>query len=178
MARKLLILASREPIPDRLLGSFVAATHLEDLTEAERLAAAGLLADPDDLLLRNNMAFILATADRVDEADRWYEGIAEADLNRPSRICWLATGGLIAFRRGNENAGRELYQKAMSLADRAGDTDRHALAAAYLAREEVRTSTPGSSDALQRAIGECEDNPAHNVKSLLAKLIRLRKVRM
>jgi Flp pilus assembly protein TadD len=118
-------------------GSYHAAAGADFETGAA-LAAAALKANPEEFLLLNNLAFCLASMSRVDEAERHINKIRTADLSKSDRATYLATKGLIAFRRGDLESGRELY--AQSIASWSDVTNR-TLAIIMLAREELRAHT-------------------------------------
>jgi tetratricopeptide (TPR) repeat protein len=121
--------------------SWVAASGLEDYQTAIAVARIGLAANPDDPILRNNLVFALASSDMVEEADRELELLHIDELAGTDLAVVTATRGLIAYRRGNEELGRDLYTSAISSAS-GPDAERiRATAALLMLREELRAGS-------------------------------------
>jgi tetratricopeptide (TPR) repeat protein len=120
-----------------LLGSYIAVAALSDHKEAARLARAGLVANPHNDLLKNNLAVALAVAGDVAEATRILSTIDHETNNRALRATFLATNGLISYRLGAIDQGRLLYGRAIELLGAPGLQRMRANAALYRAREEL-----------------------------------------
>ena len=69
-----------------------------------------------------------------------------------TQICYYATEGLIYFRRGESNRGRESYEKAIQLARGPKLTKYRARAAINLAREELLAETDREGAVILEAI--------------------------
>jgi tetratricopeptide (TPR) repeat protein len=122
--------------------SYIASTSLEDHVEALRLTEFGLQANPYHPSLLNNKAYSLANLGRLDEAERALAAIAKySDRQKlgPMKPVLLATAGLVCYRRGDPDRGRELYTIAIETAERAANKRLAAKAASFLALEEIRT---------------------------------------
>lgn len=143
---------SDEPYSSRpaILGTFITSVALENYSEAERIARRSLKANPNSQLLLNNLAFALASAGNVEEATKFYNQMDHDQCDEGEKIAWLATGGLLSFRQRNVEDGRFLYQKAIASAK--DDPLRKALAAAFLAREELLAGTPQAPFAYEAAV--------------------------
>ena len=129
-------------------GSFIATTFLDDFTRAEEIARAGLVANPRDFSLLNNLAVALAKSGRERDAASAIARIRPSDLSIDNRIVWLATNGLIQFRLGLLDAGRALYRASI---DEAHANDRNSVrarAAISLAIEELARGTAESTVAV------------------------------
>lgn len=115
-----------------------------------KLARAGLRANPDEFLLNNNLAFCLASAGHVVAAERALGRISEQSLSRHDRATYLATRGLVHYRRGRLIEGRRSYESSISLG-----TDRFSrnLARVMLAREELLAHLPGAGQILETVEG-------------------------
>jgi len=122
--------------------SYLAAVPLGDYDEGARLAQAGLLASPRDPLLLNNLAFCWASAGRLDDAEARFGLIAAEDLMGPHRPALLATRGLLAYRRGRIEEGRDYYRRAGEEARRARSLFLEGMAALYHAREALLAGAP------------------------------------
>ncbi len=125
-----------------MLGSYVAAHCLQSYAESASLAQLGLSANPGDFTLLNNLAFALAHLGRVADARRHFERIHAPSLPPQSHVVWLATNGLLHYREGNPNRGRELYLASIAEASKLNDRKRRALALLFLAIEELGLGTP------------------------------------
>jgi hypothetical protein len=106
-----------EPFSARpaVMGSFVAVAHLGDGRSGEEFSRKGLIANMGTSVLHNNLAVAMAIQGKVDEATRELESV-KAPQTIIEEIVNLATRGLIQMRRGNLNAGAELYQRSIRLA--------------------------------------------------------------
>ena len=104
-----------EPFSSRptIHGSYVCAVALEDYEESIRFARGGLLANPDDSSLRNNLAYSLACLGRVEEAATELERVSIGGANDSARVVLTATRGLIHYRSGRIEEGHSDYLKAL-----------------------------------------------------------------
>jgi hypothetical protein len=136
--------ASEPPI----FGSYYASVD-EDYESGLAFAKEGLKANPDDTTLLNNAAFCLACSGEVDEARRVFGRIRfRSEDTEEERTALLATRGLIAYRSGRVEEGREGYAAAMASTK---DASIRAVAAIMFAREEIRANTPLGKDAARQA---------------------------
>jgi tetratricopeptide (TPR) repeat protein len=136
-------------------GSYIAGVALDDHHQALRFTEVGLAANPGDWLLLNNRAFSLACLGQLDTAemtlprprlpsvDMWEEATTEATL------------GMLKFRRGFLEEGRQLYERSRARFERLGIPKGAALAAVYLANEEARIGSPFVGEALAAAFEAC-----------------------
>jgi tetratricopeptide (TPR) repeat protein len=156
-----------EPYSSRpaVLGTFIASVAQEKYSEAIRLARRSLNANPYNQLLRNNLTFALASAGKLDDAEKEYLQMDPDVCDEAERISWFATGGLLLFRRKRITEGRTLYQKALDLAKK--DLFRTAVAATFLAREESLAGTPRALAAYAEAVDAVK---VVSLKSLAAVL--------
>ncbi len=131
----------------------------------------GLLSNPDDFTLRNNLVFALALHGNIEEAQRALRKINPAYLNESERIVFEATSGLIAFRSGAFERGRALYRSAITRGKRLRDR-RASIAGIYHTFEELRTHSPGAEEIRKEAI---EGAAVLTEASYLALVRRLRE---
>lgn len=129
-------------------------SHLLDPTasRAIELTRLALAASPDDDLLLNNMAFYLAEDGQLDLAEQY---LARAHLFAPETELGLtlrATQGLIAFRRGDHQRGRDLYEQAILAARALALRDYELLATLYYSRELARLQDPSAGVRLAQAV--------------------------
>ncbi len=134
-----------------ILGSFIASRTLEKHEDAIGFAKLGLLSNPTDFMLTNNLAFSLGQLGRAAEAKKVLAKLNPASLNPTDQMFLQATTGLIAFREGHLELGRKQYLEAISSASRLKDP-RSAIAMIYLAFEELRAKTPDAESFRERAL--------------------------
>ena len=95
-----------------IFGSFISATALEDYVLSKDFAEAGLLGNPSDPTLRNNLAFALINLGNTDLGERELSKIDEGAATSEDRVVIKATRGLLKFRTGRPEVGRKLYLEA------------------------------------------------------------------
>jgi tetratricopeptide (TPR) repeat protein len=126
---------------------------VENYARSIEILEASLKVNPRDPMLINNLAFALASDGRINEA---VEVLRNADDTKvpgtSAAITLTATHGLVFFRSGFPDRGRELYQLAIEKATKLGDQKYSLLADLYLAREELLAGTPVSRTAAKRAL--------------------------
>ena len=122
-------------------GSYVSAVALEDYRTSAWFARRGLMANPEDFTLLNNLAFACINRGDIKSAE---EALARVDrllqLSDREQAVLQATRGFLKFRTGNVAIGRQLYLDARSKARKiqAHDGGRLlALASVFHAIEEV-----------------------------------------
>lgn len=134
-----------------LFSSHIAYVFLKEYDSASRILKIGLLANPNDDLILNNLAYVYALSGKIDSAEKMMERVAsiQSGVSEESKICHIATNGLIQFRKGNIETGRELYIKAITSA-KEQIKDRRLINKAILnyLREELVAQTCSTSDVL------------------------------
>jgi tetratricopeptide (TPR) repeat protein len=140
-----------------ILASFVASVALEEYDTAATLINEALVASPDSFILRNNLAFALASMGRVEDALQALMQVDRARVSPTDAAVADATLGLISFRRGEIERGRELYKAAISAFERLGDRRRAVVAEVFWAREECLASTAQSNEAVARVLPKSKD---------------------
>jgi tetratricopeptide (TPR) repeat protein len=161
-----------EPFSRRsaLHGSFIAAVGHENHGDALVFARAGLLANPDDQAIRNNLVYSLARMDRLSDAVEQANLVTPARMNVESQIAWQATCGLLAYRLGKLEEGSALYAASFESARREHRSDMAATAAILWASEALRAHQPQSSEAIAFARGQSRETREPWVKLLLERL--------
>ena len=127
--------------------SFIASVILENYQTANKLVFESLKSNKEDFTLLNNLAFSLASENKVVEAKHWFNKINPKKITGGDAIVFLATLGLINFRTGDSILGRNLYLRAISLAQQLSEPRYAALASLFLLREENRISSIDSKDS-------------------------------
>ena len=82
-----------------------------------------------------------------------------------------ATEGLIAFRRGSAEEGRALYRQAMDLAKGQEYKKQRAIAAIYLAREEILSRGAEAEKAVEVANKEARSIKDPDVNVILNNVL-------
>ena len=111
----------------------------------------GLLSSPNDVMLRNNLAFSLASLNRPEEAREALSHIKESDLEKRELAVVTATRALVDFRSGNLKAARELYADSIAGFKQVNDARAEIMARFFWTREE-RTANPNLPDHLLQEI--------------------------
>ena len=139
-----------EPFSSRpaSLGSFIAGSILADPIETERVASRGLLANPHDSSLLNNLAYGLAYGDNPEKAK---DAVARFSLNTSSRerIFQTATRGLVAMKTGGEEFGRALYREAILFSDKENDHTAQVFSRLHFAIAELEALCPDIQKILE-----------------------------
>jgi tetratricopeptide (TPR) repeat protein len=153
-----------------LFTSYVASL-IENYEKSIRILKESLHANPDDPALINNLAFALGSANRLDEADSVLRRIDITNCEGLSAITLAATAGLLMFRAGRPDRGREFYELAISKASSQGISKYRAMANLYLAREELIAATSAAEMAVNRALLEASKIDDKEV-ALVAEQVR------
>lgn len=168
---------SDEPFSSRPLElkTFLSLVVFEDFDEAISSATRGLVSNPDNFLLWNNMAIALAESGNVEGAKTQFETIRETDLGFWDRTCWLGTNGLLAFRSNNEQRGREYYQQAAGNAELQSENQLAALALFYWAGEEMLANENETADQIaERADDLAGETPRTAIKLAKRRFLNLK----
>jgi tetratricopeptide (TPR) repeat protein len=128
------------------------ASLIDDYEKSISILKKSLTANPDDPLLINNLAFALGSANQLEEAEAALRRIDIAEITGLPAITLAATAGLLLFRAGFPDRGREFYKLAISRASAQGISKYKTMANLYLAREELIASTSAAETAVKRAL--------------------------
>lgn len=142
-----------EPFSARpaIFGSYTALVGMRDEIKALELIDKARISSPNDPMLLNNQACALATLDRPDEATAILRNIDIKLLQDRDKATLLATVGLISFREGNIDTGREYYQKAAFLFERSREFKALSVCLLYRGREEARIKSGFAKKYLDEA---------------------------
>lgn len=119
-------------------GSYIAIEFLDDFKRGEELCNIGLLSNPNDVVLKNNLAFICAQTNQIDKAVNILDTIH--DVAPEDNIALLATRGAIKYKQGKSDDGKTYYLQAIEKADEAKNPVLKARAALHLYEEEIKLS--------------------------------------
>lgn len=120
-----------------LISSFISTDFLLDYQKAKETLLSGLKSNPHNKNLMNNYIYALTLNGDLDEAQQWYLR-AKSAVTDENYIPLIATGGLLFYRLGNVQQGKEYYQKAINIAQKGDNQDLLFRAILCFAREEKR----------------------------------------
>jgi len=150
--------------------SYLASIPLERYEEAAGLARLGLASTQRDPLLVNNLAFALASAGRIEEAEEEFRRISPEEFkSRQLRATLNATRGLLFYRRGDIDQGRLHYEQAIEQFRAEGDQLRVALALLYHAREARLAETTEAERIWNAAQVQAEKVTLPEISLLLSR---------
>lgn len=122
-----------------IFGSYIAGVAMDDQPLSEAIARRGLIANPDDFNVLNNLAVALALQDQPIEAEDVFKRIDAAQLTKGEEVVWQATAGLLAFRRNEPDLGERLYRESIAKATIISSRRYESTARAFLAGELLRS---------------------------------------
>jgi hypothetical protein len=97
-----------------LFASNISTIHLKNYELSEKILKIGLQANPQNAQLINNIAYACALNNEIEKAENYLAQVKTGLVNDyTTEICLLATRGLVDFRKGLYDSGRELYLSAI-----------------------------------------------------------------
>ncbi|OPL13429.1 MAG: hypothetical protein AVO39_10610 [delta proteobacterium MLS_D] len=143
------------------------------------IAKRGLLINPDDVGLYNNLCYALLRAGDVPGASKHISRLKIKD-GTDRDIFHQATLGLYAFRKNNVDEGRQFYLEAITRFKQKGKPDLQASALLNYALAEVEARTPEYPEIANRSLKVTEGLKDPNVillrKQLQDKLNPLQQI--
>ncbi|MCK4359096.1 MAG: hypothetical protein KAW92_10235 [Candidatus Cloacimonetes bacterium] len=133
-----------------LLGSSIAISA-DNPIESINFINRGLDSNPDDFLLLNNKCFALIKAGKINDAQKLSNKYPKY-LENDNKVFFLATKGLLEFKKGNINQGRELYQESIQLCKKNNYTKLYVKAYLNLALAEAESVTKKSKETIEIAL--------------------------
>jgi hypothetical protein len=164
---------SKEPA---LLGSYIAGTFRKDFTLARLLCEAGLKSNPNDPLLLNNMIYNYALANEFEKADPYIESFRRIKfeaLPREMQLILQATYGLIAFRNGQTELGKKLYNLSITIAKKIQNDELRDLATVNFTRELILSKCPITNVETNQLIDIIAKTPYTHIKALGQQVLEL-----
>lgn len=119
----------------------ISCDYLKKYDYAIKVVKSFIKSNPKDPAAVNNLVYALGLSDRVEEAEQELLKIDVKQFkteNTNNSICLVATCGLVEYRKGNIEVGRNLYNTAISVANKQKDKNLAAKARLNMIREEVR----------------------------------------
>jgi tetratricopeptide (TPR) repeat protein len=134
------------------------AAFLDDYATVIHSARAALATHPDEVLHRNNLAYALLSQGRILDSGNGQELVEYIDYIRKrvnareiDALQATANAGLLFYRLGRLEEGKQLYEAAMSAAEKFGDHLVRAHAAVMNAREAILFRAKWATEALATA---------------------------
>jgi tetratricopeptide (TPR) repeat protein len=155
-----------EPFSSRpvVMGTFLGGIY-GDYQLGLELGEAGLIANPDDEQIVNNLAFIEASQGNLVGA--WQRIHRSTNYKSPH---FVANTGLIAYRKGEIALGRQCYRAAIKLSKLARQPQTEALATLFFAREALLAGDPQSAKIAEAAARFAKNQETTSVKVLWERL--------
>jgi len=159
-----------------LFGSEIATSKLKDHEKAVEIAKLGLISHPNDHQLLNNIVYSLCLDNKVGEAEKYFKRIKinqldDSDINK---VCIIATNGLLHFRKGQYEIGRQYYLESMQLAKDFNNSYLTSLAFVNYSREEILCNEENVSELVTKLL-EIKKNSTHeDISTLVDEIIDLK----
>lgn len=163
-----------EPYSSRpaMFGSYLAALALDDYEASARFAERGLVANPGDPGLMNNLVVALVHLGKLDDAIAKFARIGRPGPDARLERTFIATEGLIRFRQGNFVEGRRLYAEAIRQASEGGARRQARLAAVHLAEEEWLATRYAMSDETIKVFEGLRQNAPPEVTAFIERIVK------
>ncbi len=140
-----------------ILNSYVLLEVTRSYSLAIENLHISLRCNPGDSGLLNNLAYAHIQQGELESA-RGVLAKIPADNNTVQGQLVAATCGLLEFRQGNHEIGRQLYLGAIDFFGANQRPDQAARAATYLAIEEVKARSPEMAEAVKRSLDLTKDS--------------------
>lgn len=157
-----------------IFGSHAAGFYLEDYDTAVKFCKAGLISNPNDPQLINNIAYSYALNNDPINAFHYLDKI---DFNLVkedhTKICLMATRGLAYYRMKLPEKGREDYLSALLEAKRKNYKHYYDMALMHFTREEILLGQEG--DELFEQVKNISDKDDGAVSIMKKRVIHLKE---
>jgi tetratricopeptide (TPR) repeat protein len=134
-------------------------------------AKEGLMANPDDLLLLNNLAYSLLKRGNIREAEVALKKFPKA-IEGIEQVYSVATTGLYFFRTSNPLLGRQYYLRAHDIGVAKGDHRLAAKALLCLAEAELEINSDNFANDITLALRESENINEPSIVLLRESLLK------
>lgn len=152
-----------------LLATYLLSDIMQTYDRAKEIGQLAIRANPNEPMLLNNYAFALINLGKLTEARDVLRQIDFDSLEGINRLI-PATVGLLEFRTGNQQGGRQRYLNTIEEAKSTNHKRTAARAAIYLAMEELRARTDQAEIAIKRALDLSKGIDNYEVKWQLGQL--------
>lgn len=120
------------------MGSHIALTLRENVEEACQLLSLANQSNPNDLMLKNNLAFAYAISGEIEKAQKEFATVSGYKKDSSDGSVFNATQGLIYFRNGNLASGRAHYKSSIEYFEKNKLTSQLINCKCQYAMEEIR----------------------------------------
>jgi tetratricopeptide (TPR) repeat protein len=142
---------------------------IEEFDEAHELATQGLSIRPGAPKLVNAGAFALASLGKTVEAEVLLRQMSP-DADERNLLIAKANRGLISFRAGAIDQGKQLYGEAIEGFQRLGEQYLSASARVYFAREAAKAKIPEAVSLFSEAVKASKRFEGTGVRMVLARV--------
>lgn len=160
-----------------MFGSHAAGFYLEDYETAIKFCKAGLISNPNDPQLINNIAYSYALNNDPTNAFHYLDKI---DINSVkedhNKICLMATKGLAYYKMKLPEKGRELYLLALLEAKQKNFKHYYDMALMHFTREEILLGEEG--DELFEQVKNISDEKDPAVSIMKKRVINLKQKKL
>jgi Tfp pilus assembly protein PilF len=132
------------------LSSYILADLFGDFEASRKIVSAALKSNPDDLTLLNNYAVALMELGELSEAEVVLSRLNAARADKKNNAIYNATFGMLAFRKGKIEEGRQFYYEAIEAARNNSDKRTAARASIHLALEEFIARTTHIEESMKK----------------------------
>jgi Flp pilus assembly protein TadD len=146
------------------IGSFVCSL-IENHKVAEFFCRTGLISNPQNSTLLNNLSVALAFQNKIEEAKKQFALSRTFSKSDSDNIASLATSGLIMFQSSQLSEGRRLYAEAINSAERSANWPMCVLAAMFWYRLEKKFQTDFKSlpaEVMRKFLKRVDDSEVSN----------------
>ena len=154
-------------------GSFVLLAMMDDpISAIDFIRGAARRSTYSDPMVANNLVCALASAGRVEEAQRELRRISGSSLREGEPVAFTATRGLVAFREGNLKAGVEAYEHAIAAFKSKNDYGRLASVLIFYGRELALYNDDKAGPVLERAAKIIKHHKLAHVQYSAVRLLK------
>jgi len=117
--------------------SYIAGAFIDNHDISIKVCDIGLRSNPNEFSLLNNKAYSQAVKNQTTLAENAFNQIVYSNLTESEKVTYLATKGLINYRKGNIEVGSNLYDDAEKMAKNLKDNTTAFRVKIYKLRAEV-----------------------------------------
>lgn len=149
-----------------ILATFLSSVSLENDAHTIEIVFNAAPAHRNSPLLMNNLAFALARQGKLEQASAALATIDIKNAQQRELLTLAATQGLIYFRMGLSDKGRELYRKAVLGFDSLQESQAATIASFYWAVEEKRIKSNDANERIVDAKKRLEKAPVPELENV------------
>jgi len=152
----------------------MAYVYQDRYKDAIRILQLGCKMNPKEIEFKNNLAYAYALNNQVDDAERELNelfGMLSSE-NPDTIICAIATGGLIEFRKGHADRGRQMYQTAIDAAMDRREKELADKARLNLIREEL-LADPNCDKSILSPLDKLSTGDKRETEAMKQKILKL-----